>query len=469
MSGPLVSVIIPTYGGASFLGRAIRSILDQTYSNLELIIVDDKSPDDTAEVVQQFDDPRIKYIRHEVNQGAATARGTGRRNSSGAIIAFLDQDDRFHPEKLEKHVTFLENHPDIGFTYNSYFELVQSSDEIRSVWQPPKNISLAELTVGFYLPPSSWVVRREWAFIEEIWDAHASLRGREIVVLARLFMSGCKFARVDGVLHYRGYHARRKVRELEQNCKDELECQEIVFSDPRCPADLLNLKPVANTIINLMWANVAFTQNETGLGRKFLWDVAQANPSAFWGRPSLFMSFLMGYCVDDESYDYEELLDIIFSQLPAEVPDALPSYLWAFARGNCVRGVRALIWDRPEDAKRFFSCAAGHDFRVDEAFVQQSTHELLGYQMGNGSDETISKLSTLSSSLVKFLGRRGANWIMGGYLVNNAGQNYQMGLSRAAVGNILKAIIRRPRYLLDRGVISTLLKSILGVKPGLGG
>ncbi|MBK9925972.1 MAG: glycosyltransferase family 2 protein [Anaerolineales bacterium] len=466
MSRPLVSVIIPTYGGANFLGNAIRSVLDQTYSNFELIIIDDKSPDNTEDVVRQFSDPRIKYIRHEINQGAATARGTGRRASSGEIIAFLDQDDLFHPEKLEAHVEFLNQHPDVGFTYNPYFELIHSSDRVRTVFMPPQNISLAELTVGFYLPPSAWVVRREWAFHEEIWDAHATLRGREIVVCGRLFMAGCKFARVDRVLHYRGYHARRKVSELEKNCNDELACQEIVLSDPRCPTDVLTLRSLANTVINLMWANVAFTQKETGLGRQFLWNVAQANPSAFWGTPSLFINFLMGYCVDDESHDYEELLDLIFSQLPSDIPNILPNYFWMVSRGNFIRGVRALIWDRPGDAEKYLSQAIKYKFDVDDAFVQQVTHELLGYEMAYGINATFDMFSKLSSGLLKFTDRRTVNWFKGSYFISQANRNYLNGQLGTAFRNILGAMISYPRYLLNRGVMLMLIKSMLGIKSG---
>jgi glycosyltransferase involved in cell wall biosynthesis len=466
MATPLVSVIIPTYNGASFIGRAIQSVLNQTYSNFELIVVDDKSPDNTAEVVKQVDDPRLKYFRHENNQGASTARWTGCNNSSGEIIAFLDQDDYFHPEKLEAHVSFLEKHPDVGFTYNPYFEMVHSSAEsIRTVWQPPKDISLTELTLGFYLPPSSWVVRREWALIEDIWNTHISMRGREIAICGRLFMAGCKFARVDKVLHFRCYHGGRKVKQLEKSCMDELACQEIIFSDPRCPAEVLNLRPMANTVINAMWSNVAFTQNETELGQKFLWDAAQVNPSVFFGTPSPFMNFLMGYCVDDESYDYETILDLLFSQLPPQIPDTLPNYLWAISRGNYVRGIRALIWDRPEAAERYFCMAAKLSFKVDEAFVQQVTHELVGYQMANGIDATKAILSKLASNLEEFLDKSSVDWLKGSYLVNIARQSYHDGQLDKVPGSVLGAISNRPKYLLDRGIMSVLVKSLFGVKP----
>ena len=463
MATPLVSVIIPTYNGGKFIGNAIRSVLDQTYPNFELIIVDDRSPDNTEEVVKQFDDPRLRYIRHEVNKGAATARRTAYHASSGSIIAFLDQDDFFHPEKLEAHVNFLEEHPEVGFTYNPYFEMVQSSVEsIRTVWQPPKNISLTELTLAFYLPPSSWVVRREWASIDEIWEEHSSMRGREIVVLGKLFLSGCEFARVDRVLHHRCYHARRNVKNLEQNCKDELTCQEIIFSDPRCPEEILNLRPLANAIIEGMWSNVAFTQNETELGRKFLWNIAQYNPFAFMGVPSPHVKFLMGYCVDDESYDYETLLDMLISQLPPQIPSVLSNYLWAVSRGNFIRGVRALIWNRPEDARRYFDRTVELKFEIDEEAIQQVTHELLGYELCYGSKAATEMLYKLSSNLEPVTGKRSVSWLKGSYFLNKAKQDSLEGKRGIALGTVLGAIAGHPRYLFNRGMISTLIKSMAG-------
>ncbi len=460
MSNPLVSVIIPTYNGARFLGRAIRSVLDQTYTNLELIVVDDKSPDATEEVVKQFNDPRIKYIRHEVNQGAGSARVTGRSNSSGEIIAFLDQDDRFHPEKLEVHVRFLADHPEVGFTYNPYFELLPSSDEIRTVFQPPRNISLGELTVGFYLPPSAWVMRREWAYQEDIWESHKRINGREIIICGRLFMAGCKFARIDRVLHYRGYHAGRRFKDLERNCEEELICQETIFSDPRCPADVLSLRPIANTVINIMWANEAFNQDDPVLGRKLMRDAMHVNPALHEGVPSFFTGFMMGYCVDHESQDYELLLEKLISKLPPEVPHTLDSYFWAVSRGYLVRGIRALIWNRPDDADRCLARAARLGFEVDEEFIKQATHELVGYELCYGSDAASKMLSKLCSYLRKVSGRKGANWLRGNYLISKAAQDDQSGDRKMIPRDILEAIVSRPSYLLNRGVMSTLVKSL---------
>ena len=105
---PAVSVVLPTYNRAAVLGRAIRSVLAQTYEDFELIVVDDASTDDTAEVIQSLGDPRLRYLRHEVNKGGAAARNTGIAAASGDFIAFQDSDDEWLPDKLARQVSCME-------------------------------------------------------------------------------------------------------------------------------------------------------------------------------------------------------------------------------------------------------------------------------------------------------------------------------------------------------------------------
>ena len=153
MNDPTVSVVIPTYNGADHLGKTIQSVLDQTYSNFELIIVDDGSVDNTFDVVNQFDDPRIKFVPLGNNRGADAARNVGIRQSIGNIIAFLDQDDLFHPEKLKMHVEYMAKHPHVGFTYNPRYELNYSSETIREISPFPKKLTLKDIVLGHKLSP----------------------------------------------------------------------------------------------------------------------------------------------------------------------------------------------------------------------------------------------------------------------------------------------------------------------------
>ncbi len=109
---PKVSVIIPTYNRAHFLCEALDSALSQTFKDFEIIIVDDGSTDNTKQVLEKYGS-RIYYIYQE-NKGRAEARNTGIRRAKGEHIAFLDDDDIWLPNKLEKQVFFLDARPDIG-------------------------------------------------------------------------------------------------------------------------------------------------------------------------------------------------------------------------------------------------------------------------------------------------------------------------------------------------------------------
>jgi glycosyltransferase involved in cell wall biosynthesis len=114
---PLVSVILPTHNRAALLPRAIRSVLAQTYRNLELWVVDDASSDATPEVVRQFDDPRLHYLRLDTNRRAAGARNAAIRKARGTLLAFQDDDDLWLVQKLEHQVAHLLSQPaDVGLS-----------------------------------------------------------------------------------------------------------------------------------------------------------------------------------------------------------------------------------------------------------------------------------------------------------------------------------------------------------------
>ena len=111
MSG-LVSIITPSYNTANYISSTIKSVQAQTYTNWEMIIVDDCSEDNTDEVVAPFlTDSRIRYLKNEKNSGAAVSRNRALREAKGHWIAFLDSDDLWAPNKLEKQISFMDCQP----------------------------------------------------------------------------------------------------------------------------------------------------------------------------------------------------------------------------------------------------------------------------------------------------------------------------------------------------------------------
>jgi glycosyltransferase involved in cell wall biosynthesis len=103
----MISVIIPTYNRMRSIGRAVQSVLDQTFQNFEIIVVDDGSSDATDELLKSFNDPRIHILKHLQNQGASAARNTGMKEAKGDYIAFLDSDDAWYPQKLQVQYNYL--------------------------------------------------------------------------------------------------------------------------------------------------------------------------------------------------------------------------------------------------------------------------------------------------------------------------------------------------------------------------
>lgn len=119
----LVSIIMPSYNTGSFLAESIRTVHAQTFSNWELLIVDDCSTDNTDEVVRPFlSDERIRYLKNEKNSGAAVSRNRALREAKGKWIAFLDSDDLWMPEKLERQINFMEKNG-YHFSYTNYAEI----------------------------------------------------------------------------------------------------------------------------------------------------------------------------------------------------------------------------------------------------------------------------------------------------------------------------------------------------------
>lgn len=116
---PKVSVIIPTYNRGEFIGKAIDSVLKQTYTNYEIIVVDDGSTDDTRKVVKSYG-KKVRYIYQE-NKGPSAARNRGINAAKGEYVAFLDSDDQFLPHKLQIQMNFIKKHSKCRFLYSWYY------------------------------------------------------------------------------------------------------------------------------------------------------------------------------------------------------------------------------------------------------------------------------------------------------------------------------------------------------------
>lgn len=135
-----VSIIMPSYNTAQYIRESIQSVLNQTYHNWELVIVDDCSTDNSDEVVASIKDDRIKYIKNEKNSGAAISRNRALREAKGKWIAFLDSDDLWMPEKLEKQIEFMEKNG-YSVSYTNYEEIDVDGNSTGVIVSGPKRVT----------------------------------------------------------------------------------------------------------------------------------------------------------------------------------------------------------------------------------------------------------------------------------------------------------------------------------------
>lgn len=197
-SHPLVSVILPTHNRAAQLPRAIRSVLAQTYPNLELIVVDDASTDATPDVVGGFQDPRLRYLRLPHNRRAAAARNVGIREARGALISFLDDDDWWLTQKLERQVpALLLATQDIGLNLCSHTSLEANRTKHVGGAEAYGRMDFAEgfnWNFGLIATPA-WLVRRECLERAGLFDE--GLRCWDDWELALRLGDICRFSHLD--------------------------------------------------------------------------------------------------------------------------------------------------------------------------------------------------------------------------------------------------------------------------------
>ena len=162
---PRVSVVIPTYNRAGLLGRAVRSVLNQSFEDFEILVVDDASTDGTDEVISSLNDERVKYFYHGENMGISAARNTGIRNARGKYIGFLDSDDEWLPSKLEKQISCFEGSSgSVGAVYCRHYLQDELFGNYRGVvhLDPRKGEVYREIVSGWFPgPPSLFLLTRE--------------------------------------------------------------------------------------------------------------------------------------------------------------------------------------------------------------------------------------------------------------------------------------------------------------------
>ena len=156
----LVSIITPTYNCASFVLKTIDSVLSQTYKSFELIIIDDCSTDNTVNIIESYKDPRIVLLKNKENSGAAYSRNRGINAAKGDYIAFLDGDDIWSPNKLEKQLKFMIDN-NYGFSYTNFNTVDENGHLEKYYFTGPKKVTHKMFIKSNYIGCSTAMYKRD--------------------------------------------------------------------------------------------------------------------------------------------------------------------------------------------------------------------------------------------------------------------------------------------------------------------
>lgn len=382
MSRTRVSVIVPTYNRADYIGECLRSVVNQTYNDWEVIVVDDGSTDGTQSEVAKLSGDRIKYL-HQAHCGVSTARNFGISRASGDYIAFLDSDDMFHPSRLERQVAAMGNDPKACLCFASRVEIHRDGYPL-GLHRGPDQVDLEALVLYFPFAPSDIMVRRAW--LERVGGFDPSLvvnEDRDLYL--GLALAGGRFLRLDEYLGYHRYYPGRVFTDLEGRLSDKLRVLDRFFEKVDARDSVFNVRNEAYHNAYRFSAYLAFITGQAELADSWFEQAAEWDEGADDRKARRLMFFLMELCLIHQE-DHVTFLRRILPRLPGNLRCSNESVDFAVAQVYLRKGMREVMWNRMETGRSAFENAARLNARVDQGFLQRLSCELRDYVAGFGPE-----------------------------------------------------------------------------------
>jgi glycosyltransferase involved in cell wall biosynthesis len=317
MTSPKVSIITSTYNRSYLVGDAIRSVQAQTFTDYEMIIVDDGSPDNTHDVVTGFDDPRIRYV-YQPNAGLAAGRNTAIRHSRGEYVAFLDDDDLYLPHNLQTQLAMLESRPEIGWTTGGY-QVTNMEGEVgyeHQAWLEYPQLDLH--TWLFHCPtcPSAVVMRRAW--LERVGGFDEQLPQTEDWDLwLRLAYAGCQMACVESIVCQYRLHNLNMVHNAVKQKRGTILMLDKFFANPQLEPNLQAMQPTIYAYAYLKSASREYIANDIAEARSDMARAIELDPSAVENQSEKVYQHIIGWASNPLVSDPICYLRTAFRNLPA--------------------------------------------------------------------------------------------------------------------------------------------------------
>lgn len=313
-----VSVIIPAYNQGHYLAAATQSALNQTYPDVEVLVVDDGSTDETAQVAQQFTDPRVRYIYQE-NRGLSGARNTGIRHATGDFVTYLDSDDLFLPEKLTILLDELQKRPFLGFVAGQARPVDETGQPIGKLFDKPLPADPTHLLLGNPLHVGSVLLRRDWQ--ERVGFFDETLRSYEDWDMwLRLALAGCEMGYVAQPVSLYRFHRDQMTRDGRQMTTATFAVLDNFFVRPDLPPDWEAMKGRAYSRAHLRAAAQAYRLPEAvAEAQEHLRQAATLDPHLLADEAAALAGIMRGWTELPKIADPMAYLDRIYHHLPPEL------------------------------------------------------------------------------------------------------------------------------------------------------
>jgi hypothetical protein len=333
-------------------------------------------------------------------------------------------------------------------------------------WPVPPSVGLPEFVLGFPFGPSDMIIRREWIFKVDLFDKSYVHFSEDLDIYCRLALEGCQFGGLTQALNYRRYYAGRIITQAFERANAAVRALETVFADPRCPADILALRNQALGKTYLIWSHEAFLNNQTELGQEYIRKALELDPSFLENKADKLFEFIVMRGVQD-AHKNDELIPRLFSQLPPELNGLQSSRDQILGRIYLVRCICEVTWNYESMDNNYFSKAAQLGAQLNKHLLGFLTFHMMNFEAEFGLDTTITSFERLTRSLA-FAGRATPyfRWMMGGFLINKAHKDYRDGKYANVPSTVVKAILNNPSYLINRGVASIFVRSLIRAQSG---
>lgn len=312
--------MIPAYNAARWLAEAIQSVLDRTWEDFEVIVVDDGSTDGTAAVAARFNDPRVRYIRQQ-NRGLSAARNIGIRSARGTYAALLDADDRFKPDKLSLQMTAFHADPGLGMLTCGYDLIAETGRRLRAErpWLQAPVIDLRTLLFWNPMLPSTLLFRKDQVMQVGGFD-ESLLRYEDWDLPLRLALAGCRMGWVREVLlEYRRHDSNMSTDPelVPVATAAALEFMSRFFRRSDVPSPIRRLEDAVFGNLYLDASARAYGADLGGTGGDWLQKAVERSPELAEGSPPRWVVALCGHARGTLVETPERYLRTVAANLPA--------------------------------------------------------------------------------------------------------------------------------------------------------